>query len=221
MKYLSISLLFICALANDILVAQQTVTRPNSPRSYAAGQPLASDKAAALDATFEELNVSMLNVSTQQSADPEEAYLLEGIKIAGDYLDLFPAKYRRWARREGTEVYAGATIRGDGDALYIVRFVEDDSERIELFNLEGEAMRHAKTLAYYDCSRRGCKEVESFITDINQDARLDVARIYRRVDKNGTARKIGQQLFLMDTTGKFKKTNMELDPTLANSIRFE
>lgn len=214
--------LFILTVALSAPLYAQTVdSRLNSPRTYATGAPIENEAAASLDATFEELTLSNLNVEAQSApTNDEEPYLLEGTRIAGDYLDLFPAKFRRRARKDDTKAFAAAAIKGDGENLYIVRFVRGQRERVELFDLEGESMRHLTTLAAYDC-RRNCREIESFISDVNLDGRPDVVRLYRKTDSYGNARALDRQILLMQTNGKFKKSKMKLEPTLSNTFRFD
>lgn len=222
MKFVRFNLLLVSLLTLNFLFAQTPVeSRTSSSSKYAANQSIGNEKAAALDAVFDEMPVSMLKVHAMSASQESGEYLIEGRKIAGDYLDLFPAKYRRFGRRTDTDVYAGAAVPTAGDVMYIVRFVRGDEEKIELFKLVGETMRHQQTLAMYSCRNGNCKEVISYLTDIDMDGVPDIARLYRQMDKNNNLRKSGRQIFIMNDNGKYKRAkNYDLDPTMRNTFKF-
>lgn len=179
---------------------------------------LESEAMADFDAEFPEQNVGFLHIYADPTVDPEEVYLMRGVPASGTVLALLPKKYQRMAERMNAEVYAAAAVRGIRENLYIVRMDGASSDRLEMFAIRGNKVKHLKTLAYRECLNGSCVQMDSYITDINGDADLDLVTIKRAQNSSGDGAVKRSVYTMKESNRKWKKTK-ELD-TPWDSIEF-
>lgn len=217
-----ISFLTLLLLSTSSVFSQFAVPEPNPSGEPAVGYPNTDfmETAAMTDfnAEFPGQNVGFLHVYADPMVDPDEVYLMRGVPASGTVKALLPKKYQRMAVRMNAEVYAVAAIRGIRENMYIVRMDGPASDRLEMFAIRGDEVKHLKTLAYRACTNGSCQQTDSYITDINGDTDLDLVTIKRTQTRNGDSAVKRSVYTLNESNRKWKKTK-EFD-TPWDSIKF-
>jgi hypothetical protein len=219
-KYISLlALLFFSVSSAFSQTVNPAPDRANDPAiGYPNTDVLESEAMAEFDAEFPEQNVGFMHVYADPLVDPNEVYLMRGVPASGTVMALLPKKYQRMAERMNAEVYAAAAVRGIRENMYIVRMDGSTSDRLEMFAIRGNKVKHLKTLAYRACSNGSCQQTDSYITDIDGDTNLDLVTIKRTQTRNGD-RAVKRSVYsLNESNRKWKKTK-DLD-TPWNSIEF-
>ncbi len=178
----------------------------NSPRAYPAAQSVSGGPAMNnFDAAFEESSVGFMHVYAVDVVDPEGTYLLGGDEMSGTELAVLPNKITRLAERKDAKMYAATAIRGVNEALYLTRMDGEGYDRIDMFAIRGDEVRHLKTLALRDCRNDRCRQLDSWITDIDGNTNLDLMQMGKK--RNGRTKKV---VYTMDDQRNWAKTD-ELD----------
>ena len=202
--------------------AQTTNPAPNRASEPVVGYPITDViEAPALKAfaqNFDNTNVGFMHVYAKATTDPLGKYLMRGEPATANTIALLPAKFQRMAKTGNATVHAVGAIKGINENLYLVRFDGMSSDRIEMFAIRGDEVEHVKTLAYRECSSAGCRQLDSYLTDVNGDGDLDLIQMARLQTKKGD-RGVRTKAYTMDDrTRKWKKTR-ELDLP-ENSLEF-
>lgn len=189
--------------------------RVDGPITYPAMQSPDSEIAKALDMTFEETNVGFLHLFNDLDIQPG-AYF-EGVELSEDFYGLLPGKYRRRLMRDRAEAYSVFAIRGVDGNLYLVRFEDERrGQFLELFDLEDGSLRHVETLARAKCGSGNCYQLDSWITDVDQDGRLDIVQRARKTRaETGEVRKEKSVVYQQQPDGSFRR-NKNLRPDWAS-----
>ncbi|MTB52625.1 hypothetical protein [Lewinella sp. W8] len=168
-----------------------------------------TESLAAWDAAFPDQNVGFFHVYTDPVIDPNEVYLLRGQVIGGYETALLPNKIQRLANRMEATLYAAAAVRdGQGGKLYLVRMEGADQDRIEMFQIDDAVVKHVQTLAYRQCEGNDCRQIDSFLTDVDGDTEFEIMQIFR-VQKDGETRRSNRVMYdYHERSGKWKKAKM-------------
>lgn len=163
----------------------------------------------AFTAAFPETNVGFLHVYADPAIDPLETYLMRGTEMPESIIAMLPRKFRKQASREGTTLYAVSAIRGINEDLYLMRTDAPGRDQIDMLALRKGKVKHLKTLAYRDCRRTECLQMDSYITDLNRDTDFDLVQIARRTTtKSGTTNERRVVYTMHDRKRKWKKTKL-------------
>lgn len=207
MTRLTSYLLFVFLLfASLSLVAQDdevfpTINEAASPGTYPASTMPESEAAKYWDASFPEQTVGFFHVYADPAVDAAEVYLLRGEELDGLGAKMLPKKFQRIARRMEADVYASAAIRGINENLYLVRMDGPSEDRIEMFALRGDEVKHLRTLARYKKYNSGkVLQMDSYITDIDGDTNLDLVTIKRK--RNG---KVKRNTYVMNNDREWSR----------------
>lgn len=205
-----ISLLALLFLNTSMAFGQTIKPAPDRAAAPSVGYPntdvMVSEAFADFNAEFPGQNVGFLHVYTDPAATTNEDYLMRGTLASGTVKALLPKKYQQMAKRMNAKIYASAAIRGIRENLYIVRMDGATSDRIEMFAIRGNKVKHLKTLAYRACANGSCQQTDSYITDINGDSDLDLITIKRTMTKEGESAVKRSVYTLNESNRKWKKT---------------
>ena len=193
--------------------------RVEGPTTYPAMRTPDSEIAKALDATFEERNVGFLHIFNDLDIQPGAFF--EGVEMSEDFYGLLPGKYRRRLLRDRAEAYSVYAIRGFEGNFYLVRYEDERrGQTMELFDLENGALDHVATLADAYCGNRNCYQMDSWITDVDRDGRLDIVQRARKTRAaTGDVRREKSRVYQQQPDGSFRR-NKNLQPDWA-SYEFE
>ena len=167
---------------------------------------------------FADSNVGFMHLYAEANPDPLGEYLLKGKEVSGTTRALLPEKFQRMAKTENAKIYGAAAVSGINENLYIARFAGPMTNRLEMFAMRGNEIVHLKTLAYRECSEGGCRQLDSYLTDLNGDGDLDLIQISRLQTKNGD-RGVRTVTYTMDDNKRKWKKTRKLDVPTA-SIEF-
>lgn len=189
--------------------------RVDGPITYPAMQTPDSEIAKALDATFEERNVGFLHIYNDLDIQPDAFF--EGVEMSEDFYGLLPGKYRRRLLKDRAEAYSVYAIRAVDGNLYLVRYEDERrGQRMELFDLENGSLEHVTTLAEARCQGRNCYQMDSWITDVDQDGRLDIVQRARKTRAaTGEVRREKSRVYQQQPDGSFER-NRDLQPDWAS-----
>jgi len=213
---------FITAFATLLLLstlafAQTNPTIKSGPDR--AGDPyLSSPALQEFVAGFPETNVGFLHVYADPSVDPLETYLMRGEEASNTLKALLPVKFQSMAETMNATLYGAAAIRGDNENMFILRMDGRNSDRLELFAIRNNKVIHMKTLAYRICDSAKCEQLDSYITDIDGDTKLDLVQISRTMRGNEVTAENKSAYVLTDPDRMWEETN-QLDVPWA-SIEF-
>ena len=215
--YKIILTLFLLAAYATVSAQGQTASSPSNrgaePTTYPAHSTVDGAAIQRFVSYFPDKNVGFLHVYADPNVDPKETYLMRGEKMGDIATSLLPRKFQRMARKIGASVYASAAIRGNNENMYIVRMDGATEDRIELFALRGDKVKHLQTLAVRKGQGRRLKQMDTYITDVDGDSYLDLISITR--GKNGNIAKTNA--YVLDRSDRTFKKTKHLDlPT--NSI---
>ena len=159
---------------------------------------------------FPNQNVGFLHVYADPMVDPNETYLMRGEEMGGVASSLLPKKFQRMASKMNATVYASGAIRGNNENMYIVRMDGTNEDRIELFAIRNDKVKHLRTLAVRKGQGNRLKQMDTYITDVDGDSYLDLISITR--GKDGSIGKTSA--YVLDRSSRtFKKTNQLDLPT--------
>lgn len=204
-------------ISSTLMVAQADQTVKSGPDR--AGNPYSASQALQdFAAGFAETNVGFLHIYADPNVDPKETYLMRGTEASGTLKALLPAKFQRMAQSMNATVFGSAAIRGLNENMFIVRMDGPMKDRLELFAIRGNKVKHLKTLAYRNCTNGKCEQLDSYITDIDGDTVLDLVQISRTIRNSGVTASNKKVFVLKDRSREWKRTN-QLDVPW-NSIKF-
>jgi hypothetical protein len=142
--------------------------------------PVTTEEMDEFRSLFEQSNVGYLHVYVDPAVDPLETYLFRGIEMGEGEVSMLPEAYLRQIDPDGGKLYASIFVQGIEEDLYLVRYSGQETGRIDQFAIRDAAPVHLKTLASLDCKTPGdCAQLDSYITDVNLDTRLDLIQISR------------------------------------------
>lgn len=111
-------------------------------------------------------------------------------------------------RETGGDVMAVGKL---GD-LYVCRvpgrYVSSD---IALFRIVGGRMTHAETVAWAWCDGGWCNQQDAWLSDVDQDGKMDIIQHYTLTDDKGKIREERMTVLVQDEEGSFVE-NRELGP---------
>jgi hypothetical protein len=134
---------------------------------------------------FSTSNVGVLHVYAASKKQVPSDYFFKGQKIPTSFYQFFT---QNWIvdMPDGFEAYALHRIRGRGGDLYLIRFEGDGVQHlIELFQFNEEKLVHKQVLANYQCADQLCIQQDAWITDVNNDVRLDIIKKVKIFTDNG------------------------------------
>ena len=190
--------------------AQTTTPAPDRSSDPTIGYPITDQLLAPAFQTFTEnfpsQNVGFFHVYAKSTVDPLDDYLLKGDEASGTTKALLPEDFQRMAKLTNAKVYAAAAIKGVNENMYLVRYDSPTSDRVELFAIRDNEVVHLKTVAYRECTSAGCRQLDSYFTDVNGDGNLDLIQMKRLQTKKGDKGSRTTPFILDDRTRKSKKT---------------
>ncbi|NJC25106.1 hypothetical protein [Neolewinella antarctica] len=198
MNYVQKIILPVFFLAGFSVLSAQTERPGPEPTAYSASTTIEGEDLQRFDASFSEQNVGFFHVYADPAVDPMETYLLRGTEMDDTALGLLPKKFKKKAARMGATVYGAGAIRGMNENMYLVRMDGDTEDRVEMFAIRGQNVRHLKTLAVMKKTGSRTKQVDSYITDIDGDAYLDLITVTKKRD--GTIGK--RRVYVLDRTDR-------------------
>jgi hypothetical protein len=189
--------------------------RVDGPITYPAMRTPDSELAQAFDASFEERNVGFLHIYNDLDIQPDAFFA--GVAMSEDFYGLLPGKYRRRLLKDQAEVFSVYAVRAVAGNLYLVRFEDDRrGQRMELFDLEDGELEHVTTLAQTRCNKRNCFQLDSWITDVDRDGRLDIVQRARKTRAaTGEVRREKSAVYQQQPDGTFER-NRQLQPDWAS-----
>lgn len=188
--------------------ARSPANRGAEPTTYPANSSVEGAAAQRFISFFPDQNVGFLHVYADPNVEPNETYLMRGEEMGGVATSLLPKKFQRMARKMGAKVYASAAIRGNNENMYIVRMDGTNEDRIELFALRGNKVKHLRTLAVRKGQGRRLKQMDTYITDVDGDSYLDLITIKR--GKDGSIGKTTAYVLDRDDRSFKKTTQLDL-----------
>jgi len=211
-RYFSIltSLFFCLSYASGQTTAPTAANASEPAIGYPITDVMESDAMKEFNAAFSGQNVGFFHVYADPEVGPEEVYLLRGEPANGTVKALLPKKYQRLAQRMNAKIYTAGAIRGINENMYIVRMDGLSSDRIELFAIRGNRVKHLKTLAERTCKRGKCRQTDSYITDINGDTNLDLVTIKRKVIGT-TERSVKRRVYSLNKDNRNWEKTDQLD----------
>lgn len=157
-------------------------------------------------AEFAPQEAGILHVYASAPNDPAETYLFRGQEASGTTLAMLPVKFQQKAKQMGAKVYATKAIKLMGvDDHYLVRMDGTYEDRIEMFKVEGNTVKHVKTLATDKCYDGMCDQTDTWITDIDGDTDSELIQISRTM-RAGETTSEKQTVYTHTKNGKWKKS---------------
>ncbi|MFK7936694.1 MAG: hypothetical protein AB8G22_24485 [Saprospiraceae bacterium] len=198
-------------LSPFVSIAQQQQALEITPtdQPYPARNQATSEKATAFISVFDDTNVGNLHVYAPAIGEENEEYFYYGTDITGSFTDMLPRKLRRTLLRTDGKLFATKNIRGVGGEYYIIRTSDKQGNPVlDIYELAGTKLAKVMMLANRKCKEAGCRQMDSWIQDVNGDTRLDI--IQKR--KKGKSEKL--KVFTQNVQGKFMLDNdVQLNPT--------
>lgn len=158
---------------------------------------------------FEDKNVGSLHLSirTPKTDTPTADSFLAGNPILPAYNSYLPQKLRPWTSTKECHPKAIFTIRANGlQNFYLIEVPQKKAhEQLILYTLQKRKLKKVKVLASYDCKAQNCSQLDSWISDLNGDGRLDLVQKRYRKSKNGKE-STHTSVYLLTRQGKFKRT---------------
>lgn len=157
---------------------------------------------------FEDKNVGSLHlfIRPPKTDTPTETSFLAGKPILPAYNSYLPQKLRPWTSTKECHPKAIFTIRANGlQNFYLIEVPQKQAnEQLVLYTLQRRKLKKVKVLASYDCTAQNCSQLDSWISDINGDGRLDL--VQKRYHKSNTGKASTQtKVYLLNRQGKFKR----------------
>ena len=193
--------------AQAVETAREPANPGNDPTAYPLETPIKGEALQRFAAFFSPQNVGFFHVYADPRVDPGETYLLRGNKMGGVALQMLPKKFQKMAKRMGADVYGAGAITGMNESLYLVRMDGRGEDRVEMFAIRDDEVKHLKTLAVMKKAGSRMKQMDSFITDIDGDSYLDLITI--KADRNGDIGK--KSVYVMEDSSRTWKKTSKLD----------
>lgn len=192
------------ALTTSISFAQVTQSTSSFP-DRSNGELVRSSALETFKADFGNQEAGILHVYIDPSIDPEETYLFTGQEASGTTKALLPVKFQRMAQKMEATIYATRAIKLMGvDDHYLIRFDGTEEDRIELFVITDDEVKHVTTLATRKCANDKCVQTDTWITDIDGDTNSELIFIDRMM-RNGEVTK-EKKMVKTFAKGKWKKS---------------
>jgi|GEM_PF-3121184 len=158
---------------------------------------------------FEDKNVGSLHLYIQPRkthSDTETSYL-KGKAIKPAYNSYLPQKVRPWTSTKECHPKAIFAIRANGlRNFYLIEVPQKQAdEQLILYQLQQRKLKKVKVLASYGCKAQNCIQLDSWVSDLNGDGRLDLIQKRHRKSKNGKE-STQTSVYLLNRQGKFKRT---------------
>lgn len=167
----------------SICLSAQVPDHELDVNQYPANNMAETKREAAFAAFFEEANVSNLHIYAPQTAEVPYDFYYKGEELPRGFFGLFNPDWRSEMPKD-FKAYAVSAIRGNSKPYYIMRFAGKDMDpTIALFEINGDKLDHLATLASFWCADRYCYQRDSWIQDVDGDARLDIITKVRMTDK--------------------------------------
>ncbi len=184
-KFISLlaTLLFTFSLLNAQTVTPAPDRAADPEQAYPVTNIVQNSALKTFAADFPNNSVGFLHVYTDPVIDPTEVYLLKGNAISSTTRALLPQKFQRMAQALGAELYGAMSIAGPDESLYLLRMDGIQEDRIEMFAIRDNEVKHLRTIAYRNCAAGLCTQMDSYLTDLNGDGNLDLVEIKRMQTK--------------------------------------
>ncbi len=167
-----------------LLLALGLSAQSNGVATYPIGNSPESEMGKAFSALFSNESVGNLHVYATASEEPPRDYFFLGTLVDQRFYGLLNAAWQREVLPEEAQLFAVRTIRHGAGLQYLMRFYTPElGHRLELFTLFNERLEHVTTLAYVDCGRGRCFQLDSWIQDIDGDTDLDIVKKFRITDR--------------------------------------
>lgn len=155
---------------------------------------------------FEMQNVGNLHLYIAQSTLEKDDFLY-GQTIPRSFNNMFPLDLReRLIPANAPQTKAIFAVRGEDLKNYYIIQVPNKKEQFELvmYELWEGKLYPRKTLASYECGGTICKQIDSWIIDVNGDTRLDIIQKTKVVTKKDT--EIITEIYLLHDDGQYQLT---------------
>ena len=142
-----------------------------APASYAN----VTANESAFIALFEDKNIGTTHIYAPRSGSVSKDYPHQGTVISTAFQRFFPGDIARTMNIKGGEPVALYSIRGGNGELYVIRTTDfNGNHSIGLYALNNESVRKVKDLAHLKCVESGCRQMDSWLQDVDGDTRLDI-----------------------------------------------
>ncbi len=136
-------------------------------------------------------------------------------KIERRYFGLFQDLTGSYADNLDNDPRALFAVDGINSELYIIELDDDAGFRkISIFELAAGELVEKAILAQFNCDLLYCNQMESFITDVDGDVKLDLVIKKRRLTKTGEVLSTTTDVYFLQRDVDFKK---EKAPSLNSS----
>ena len=155
---------------------------------------------------FRDENIGNLHLYASADPMPGTAYFFKGEAIKPTFKDLLPGEIAPLTHLQGGQPHAVLSLRGDGEELYVLRLPgQRFQNQLSLYDMENGQLRKLMTLAYYQCSNSRCEQQDSWVQDVDGDARLDIITKKKITNRKGKEQ-VSARVYLMKTDGTFRRT---------------
>ncbi len=218
--------LFVSALSAQV-VEGDTLKEPYQQyqeRPYPAANIPVSPEVAGFIAQFEDSEVGNLKAFAIPEAEIPYGYYFTGTEIGEAHKELFTDEYRDLV--ENGAIYATYSIKGQEKEHYIIRMPTDKGPNtLVLFETNGEVVEPVQLLAYAFCENGFCYQQDSWVTDLDGDADLDILTKYRRIlPASGEVVDKVDYIYLQAESGDFmiiESDKIRVDPDKYNMEELE
>ena len=198
-------------LLTDAIYAQVVDEKPvekpfedYNERPYPITNIPVSPEVAGFMAYFHDSDVGNLRVFSSFKDTLDYGYYFKGREIGPAEKELFTKEFHDLIK--SGEAYATYNIKGNAGDHYIIRMpTNKGANTLWLFNIEGEVVKPVQLLAYAFCQGDYCYQQDSWITDLDGDADLDILVKFRRTraDTKEIVEKT-QKVYLQNEDGDFR-----------------
>lgn len=157
-------------------------------------------------ALFEDKNVGNTHVyipKRGKMVGDNEPY---GSIISKEFKDFLPTDVQMMVHVEGSEPRALYSIRGGNGELYVIQTTDRmGNQTIGLYALNNESVTKLKDLAYLRCKESGCRQMDSWLQDIDGDTRIDIIQKRAKTKTANGRTKVKTTTYRIQRDGSLKK----------------
>jgi len=130
---------------------------------------------AAFIALFDDKNIGNTHVYVPRKGEKLGDHEPYGSVISNTYGSFLPSDMQRMVNVKGSEPRALYSIRGGNGELYVIQAQDfSGKQHIGLYALSNEKLTKIQDLASLTCDKSGCKQMDSWLQDIDGDTRIDI-----------------------------------------------
>lgn len=159
---------------------------------------------------FEDHNTGDLHMYARADGQSAEDYFFTGDPILPKYSDFLTPHLRQYVTREGHRPEAVFSLRSPDQLVdhYLIKVpADDEAERLVLYDYANQTLKKIGVMAYHKCTEQYCRQLDSWLLDINRDTRLDLVQKEKKVNKNRNREVVQTTIWLANQQGHFQKVD--------------